>query len=266
MVTPWVLVESWKSVLPPPGSVIVMVCVITLRLQKVPRATTSRTRGDEAVLLVQSAHGEDHDAAIGDGVQQVVGGAQHAAAGDVFGNREALPDQQILGIQDGQDRRRRRCGVAASARGCSRGRGEDLSVDDAGFGIDGIAADIGGRDGIRELRQVVGVAVEAILADHRPGAVGGHADARPAAWERPPCTYAVELTPARVVAVEGLRGAAIGDAVDEGAVGIGGQCGRNHLRREGIESRRAGSSPGRRRWPASAWRRRWGRRAESRWW
>ena len=43
MVTPWVLVESWKSVLPPPGSVIVMVWVITLRLQKVPRATTSRT-------------------------------------------------------------------------------------------------------------------------------------------------------------------------------------------------------------------------------
>src|SRR5450759_1346042 len=43
MVTPWVLVESWKSVLAPPGSVMVTVWVITLRLQKVPRATTSRT-------------------------------------------------------------------------------------------------------------------------------------------------------------------------------------------------------------------------------
>src|ERR1035437_5435062 len=43
MVTPWVLVESWKSVFPPPGSVMATVWVITLRLQKVPRATTSRT-------------------------------------------------------------------------------------------------------------------------------------------------------------------------------------------------------------------------------
>jgi hypothetical protein len=32
-----------KSVFPPPGSVIVTVCVITLRLQKFPRATTSLT-------------------------------------------------------------------------------------------------------------------------------------------------------------------------------------------------------------------------------
>src|ERR1035441_1641830 len=43
MVTPWVLVESWKSVLPPPGSVMVTVWVITSRLQKVPRAATPRT-------------------------------------------------------------------------------------------------------------------------------------------------------------------------------------------------------------------------------
>src|ERR1019366_826551 len=43
MVTPWVLVESWKSVLPPPGSVMAMVWIITLRSQTVPRATTSRT-------------------------------------------------------------------------------------------------------------------------------------------------------------------------------------------------------------------------------
>ena len=50
----------------------VMVWVITLRLQKVPRATTSRTEATQAVLLVQSADGEDHDAAIGDGVKHVI--------------------------------------------------------------------------------------------------------------------------------------------------------------------------------------------------
>ena len=124
MVTPWVLVESWKSVLPPPGSVMVMVWVITLRLQKVPRATTSRTEADEAVLLVQSADGEDHDAAIGDGVQHVGGGAQHAAAGDVFGNREALPDQQVLGIHDGQHRRR----GGAAGRGAREDDGVEAAV------------------------------------------------------------------------------------------------------------------------------------------
>src|ERR1035441_7254367 len=47
MVTPWVLVKSWKSVLPPPGSVMVTVWVMTLRLQKVPRATTSRTEASK---------------------------------------------------------------------------------------------------------------------------------------------------------------------------------------------------------------------------
>src|SRR5260370_10488506 len=45
-VTPGVLLESSKSVLQPPGSVIVMVWVITLLLQKVPRATTSRTEAE----------------------------------------------------------------------------------------------------------------------------------------------------------------------------------------------------------------------------
>src|SRR5260370_21609232 len=45
-VTPWVLVVSAKSVLPPPGSVIVMVWLITFLLQKVPRATTSRTEAE----------------------------------------------------------------------------------------------------------------------------------------------------------------------------------------------------------------------------
>ncbi len=62
--------------------------------------------GGEAVLLVQSAHGEDHDAAVGDGVHLVGGGVEQAAAGNIFRNREALAHQQVFGIHDGQDRRR----------------------------------------------------------------------------------------------------------------------------------------------------------------
>ena len=62
--------------------------------------------GDDAVLLVHSADGEDHHAAIGDGIENVAGSAQNAAAGNIFGNREALLDQQVFGIQNGQDRRR----------------------------------------------------------------------------------------------------------------------------------------------------------------
>ena len=38
-----------KSVLPPPGSVIVRLWVITVRLQKLPLTTTSRLRGGQAV-------------------------------------------------------------------------------------------------------------------------------------------------------------------------------------------------------------------------
>ena len=73
-----------KSVLPPPGSVMVRFWVITLRLQKLPLDHHVALRGRHAVILVQPAHGQDHDAAIGHRVKHVCRIAQHRAAGDVL--------------------------------------------------------------------------------------------------------------------------------------------------------------------------------------
>src|ERR1039458_2111740 len=89
---------------------------------------------------------------------------------------------------------------------------DDLGVDDTGFRIDGVAADIRGDDGIGVLGEVIGGAVEAVLADQRPGAVGGDTDARQRLG-RGHDTVGGELPTASVVVNEGLRGAVVGDGV-----------------------------------------------------
>ena len=87
------------------------------------------------------------------------------------------------------------------------------------------------------------VASSAILADHRPGAVGGDADACQR-LRNGHNAGAEQSAGSRIEAVEDLPDAAIGDAVDDGAVGIGGERGRNHLRGESVGIRRQGLRQG----------------------
>ena len=139
-----------------------------------------------------------------------------------------------------------------------RGRCEDLRVDDAGFRIDGDAADIGGSRRVGELGQVDRRRVQPVLADHAPRAVGRDADARQRRG-RGHNAYGIQLMSIGGVPVKGLCRAAAGDAVDSRAVGGGGQRGRDHLRGKGGQGGGERLGPGWRKWPIPAWRPRWDR-------
>ena len=102
--------------------------------------------GAQAMSLAQRADREHGDAAIGDRVHDIPGGGEQRFPRQIFRQVDLLPQREIVGVVDAEDRRAgerglhgRRCG--AYGRCCSLDHpGGNLRVNSVGPGIERVAA------------------------------------------------------------------------------------------------------------------------------